>query len=63
MWDNGGQLIFSPGPDYEDLILQRQEELEIAMESDEYCASHPDGRCPYLDPDCNVCYYAKQWND
>lgn len=55
MWDNGGQLIFSPGPDYEDLILQRQEEIEIAMESDDYCASHPDGRCPYWDPDCGIC--------
>ena len=40
MWDNGGQMIFSPQPDYEDMILQRQEEQEIAE-----CPYSEDGTC------------------
>ena len=35
MWDNGGRMIFAPYPDYEDLILQRQEEIEIAEDTGE----------------------------
>lgn len=35
MWDNGGQMIFAPYPDYEDLIMQRQEEQEIAEDNGE----------------------------
>lgn len=62
MWDNGGRLIFSPGPDYEDLILQRQEEIEIAEDTaDDYCVSSPDARCPYQDPDCSRCPYANDY--
>ena len=59
MWDNGGQMIFSPEPDYEDLILQRQEEMEIAEDSDDYCASAPDLRCPYESCDVTMCPYVK----
>lgn len=60
MWDNGGQMIFASYPDYEDLILQRQEAIEIAEDSDDYCASAPDCTCPFYttDVDCSICPYA-----
>ncbi len=44
MWDNGGRMIFAPQPDYEDLIMQRQEEQEIAEDNGEL-------DCDYWDDD------------
>lgn len=35
MWDNGGQMIFAAWPDYEDMFLERQEEIEIAEDNGE----------------------------
>lgn len=35
MWDNGGQMIFAAWTDYEDMILERQEEIEIAEDNGE----------------------------
>ncbi len=48
MWDNGGNMIFSPQPDYEDLILQRQEEQEIAEDMG-YIFPDVIADCPYSD--------------
>lgn len=59
MWDNGGRSIYQTDYiDYEDLILQRQEQIEIAEDHDDYCATAPDGICPYTsDVDCRICTY------
>lgn len=55
MWDNGGQMIFSPLPDYEDLILQRQEEQEIAEDMG-YIFPNVIADCPYSDDGtCDGC--------
>lgn len=57
MWDNGGQMIFSPHPDYDDMILQRQEEQEIAGDMG-YIFPNVVADCPYSED--GTCYGCTQ---
>lgn len=51
MWDNGRTRI-----DYEDLILQRQEEIEIWEDDDGYIFPEAIADCPYSeDGTCSSC--------